>query len=452
MTETRGIVRTAAIWFPAAPELDPVLRALESVTPQVETTRPDLLLFKASGPARYLGGEDALVEKVQAALGELGIDNARVGIADGPFAAEFAAHRRAVVAPGSSAEFLAPLPLATLDRVELTGLLLRLGIHTLGAFAQLPATDVHFRFGPDGALAHLLANGLDDRLLAPLPPPPDFEVISQLDPPVERVDAAAFVAKSMADELHDRLTHAGFTCAQVVIEARTEHGEELIRSWRHDGALSASDIADRVRWQLDGWLSGSSVEAKPTAGISVLLIRPDQLQRGADNQSALWGRSGVADARMARLLARIQGILGPDAVLTAVLGGGRDPVTRVSWVSWGEPREPRLSDAATWPGRLPNPSPATVFFDPLPVWVCDALGQPVAVNRRLALSGAPASITLERERVAVAGWAGPWPADERWWDTSAHRRRARMQLLSPDGRAWLVALESGTWWAEGTYD
>ena len=38
-----------------------------------------------------------------------------IGVADGAFAAEQAARRALIVAPGDSAAFLAPLPISTLD-------------------------------------------------------------------------------------------------------------------------------------------------------------------------------------------------------------------------------------------------------------------------------------------------------------------------------------------------
>ena len=53
--------------------------------------------------------------------------------------------------PGGTAEFLAPWSVAVLQRPELGVTLQRLGIHTLGQFAALPASDVEARFGGDAA-------------------------------------------------------------------------------------------------------------------------------------------------------------------------------------------------------------------------------------------------------------------------------------------------------------
>jgi protein ImuB len=54
--------------------------------------------------------------------------------------------------------------------------------------------------------------------------------------------------------------------------------------------------------------------------------------------------------------------------------------------------------------------------------------------------------------LAVTAWAGPWPADERWWDPRAGCRRARFQLVTEDGSAWLAAVQDGRWLIEARYD
>src|SRR5690606_21507364 len=52
-------------------------------------------------------------------------------------------------------------------------------------------------------------------------------------------------------------------CGRLQVAARTDDGTELVRTWRTDlggwGALAAARITDRIRWQLDGWLTASAV-------------------------------------------------------------------------------------------------------------------------------------------------------------------------------------------------
>jgi len=77
----------------------------------------------------------------------------------------------------------------------------------------------------------------------------------------------------------------------------------------------------------------------------------------------------------------------------------------------------------------------------------------VRVDRRGAMNGRPARLSVESGPwQEVVSWAGPWLADERWWDATSHRRRARLQLQTAEGRAHLLVLESQRWWLEASYD
>jgi protein ImuB len=52
----------------------------------------------------------------------------------------------------------------------------------------------------------------------------------------------------------------------------------------------------------------------------------------------------------------------------------------------------------------------------------------------------------------VTAWTGPWPVAERWWDPDQARRLVRFQMVTDEGRAYLLALEGGRWQVEGVYD
>jgi protein ImuB len=377
-----------------------------------------------------------------------------IGVADGRFAATLAAGLGAIVAPGQSAAFLADFPVAVLERPELGDLLVRLGIRTLRQLATLPTADVLARFGPEGAMAQRLAQGLDERPLAGREPPPDLVVSMELDPPVDRVDTAAFAARTLAQELHERLVRIGMAYHRVRIEAETEHGEHLSRLWCHDGPFSPADVAERVRWQLDGWLSGTSV-ARPTAGLTLLRLLPDEVVPDQGRQLGFWGGEAGIDERTARALARVQGLLGPEAVVTAVLVGGRGPEEQVRLVPWGTAGPGGRPDitAPPWPGKVPPPAPAIVHGRSLVAEVVDDDGRSIEVTGRGLESAVPARLSVAGGPwIEVVAWAGPWPADERWWDPAAHRRRARLQVVLADGSAHLLALEAGCWGVEATYD
>jgi protein ImuB len=94
-----------------------------------------------------------------------------------------------------------------------------------------------------------------------------------------------------------------------------------------------------------------------------------------------------------------------------------------------------------------------VLPQPLGAVVLDAGGTPVGVSARLELTGEPARLLIENgPAVEIAGWAGPWPVDERWWAPVEARRRARFQVAVADGRAFLLFLAAGHWAVEAIYD
>jgi len=491
--------------------------------PDVEVVEPGVCAFGARGPARYFRGETALATRIIAALadpsapGQVGEGGSqvRVGVADGLFAALLAArghehgikepdHPVTVVPPGGTPGFLAAQPVSVLAsqnpaglagqdqsrqdqsrqdqsrqdqahkdrtrqdqarqdqaRQDLASLLARLGLGTLGDFAALPARDVASRFGDPGERAHRLARGLDSRPLATKPPPADLSVTQKFDPPEPRAEPVVFAAKALAEKLHDGLAARGLTCVRVQVTATWADGQESSRRWRHDGLLSAAAVAERVRWQLDGWqpagehnqqpAAGHNHEHYPEGGIATLQLIPDQVVRATGQQLALWGETTVSD-RVARAALRIQALLGHEAVLRPVTGGGRNVDDQVTATPFGEKAEPHLPGGRPWPGRVMGPAPGLVFPAAREAAVTDDKGNPVTVSGRCELSGAPARLAIHNEPPRrVTGWAGPWPLSERWWDPAAARRRARFQLATDDGRAWLAVVEGGRWLVEAGY-
>lgn len=427
-----------------------VARAVERFTPRVVLDRPGRCDFPTRGPARYFGGDDALADLVRDAvrdgLGEDGAD-VRVGIADGVFTARLAARRQRIVPKGASAEFLAPWPVSTLGDDDLASLLVRLGLPTLGAVAALPPDAVLARFGTEGRRFHELARGIDPGPPVLVTPPPDLVEQTELDPPADRVDQAAFAAKELADRLCARLAERGLGCTRVMIEAETEHGERFTRCWRHDNALTPGALAERVRWQLDGWVTTGAT----TAGVAVLKLIPEEVVPADGRQLGFWGGDQAAHERADRALARVQGMLGYDAVVTAVVQGGRTPVEQVRFVPWGEPREEQLPSDAAWPGALPAPFPSRVFDPPVAAELLDADGEPVAITGRGEQRHAPAHVRSKVVTGAVTGWAGPWAHDVRWWDHRTHQRCVRYQLLVGD-IACVAVVSGGTAAIEAIYD
>ena len=437
---------------------EPVAAAVEELAVGVEIIRPGVVAVPARGPASYFKGEEQAAERLIDQVADRTGAECQVGVADGLFTAILAARRGLLVPPDKSQDFLNPLSVRELHRpaeghhrADLVDLLRRLGLRTLGAFAALPEKDVSARFGADAVLAHRLARGQQERPPARRRPPPDLTVTEALDPPVERVDAAAFVARTLAERFHAGLATHGLACTRLGINATTANGEERTRVWRAAEPLTPGGIADRVRWQLDGWLT--STDGRPSAGIITLSLEPVEVVEGHTLQLDLWRGEGRAEAdeRAGRAMVHVQGLLGPDAVVTPVLGGGRDPGEEVRLVPWGDERSPTHDPDPPWPGRLPSPSPSTVLAKPLPAKVFDAEGRPVDISARHELTGRPCQVSVDGGAPRrVHAWAGPWATDARWWTNPC--RRARLQVLLEEQTALLLVLSEERWTVEGIYD
>ncbi|GAA1976294.1 DNA polymerase Y family protein [Catenulispora subtropica] len=457
-----GLVLYARDEAAEARAFEPVLAVLAEYTPRFEVVRPGLAALPLDAPARYFGGEDLVVRGIRDRIGELGV-GAGVGVADGVFAAALAARSDTRVVPGRTAEFLAPFPTSVLELPELVEPLGRLGVPTLGRLAGLPADAVAGRFGADGVAAHRLARGLDARPPAPLRQGPDLSVEAVFDPPADGSERIVFAAKALADELHTVLAQAGVAGVRVAVEIHGAAGagaepEVSYRLWRHEGLLSSTAVAERVRWQLSGWqttLQGkqeSGLEAGADHGITRLRLIPDHLIPARGVQPGLWGADEAPD-RIARAAERLQAMYGPDAVTLPAGRGGRTPLDQGVRTPYGDlPPDP--AEAAPWPAALPAPAPADVPRSPRPAEVADRDGVPVTVSGRLRVSAPPAELVLPgtRERLRILAWAGPWPLTERWWEPAAAVRQARFQVVTDDGRAWLLAVRDGAWLVEAVYD
>ena len=440
---------------------EPVIASIEALTPGVQVLRPGMCAIRSRGPARYYGSERAAGLALAGVLGDLGIRNTRIGIADGPFAAEQAARAADpvhIVPEGGSAEFLSSLPIGLLGDPTLVTLLRRLGIQTLAGFAALPVTDVRDRFGEPAAWLHSLASGADARPVAARTPPPDLDVMIDFEPPLDRIDQVTFGVRSAADDFINALTRVKLVVTAIRIEVDTEEGDVSERNWLHPRSFTPSDVVDRVRWQLQG---AGEVDSGLRSGITRVRLVPEAVDAIGNHEVGLFG-SGH-DERIHHGLSRVQSMLGHGAVLTAAVGGGRTLSDRQRLVAWGDPIDAPTGAVARpvsspWPGRLPDPAPATVFAAAHPVSVFARDGTDVQVDERGILSAAPASFAAGARTRRIAAWAGPWIVDERWWDPETGRRASRFQIVDDAGSAWLLACihkrgdGSNTWWLEAKYD
>ncbi|MBF4552960.1 Y-family DNA polymerase [Corynebacterium suicordis] len=460
-----------------------VLTSLEQVAAGVETLRPGLVAFPADSLARYYGGEDQAVELLLDAAVRMQAD-CLAGTADDVVTAVWAARRGRNIPPGQGPKFIRSLPVEEMvsepalnGSPDVVRVLRELGVRTLGEFAALPRGDVSARFGAVGAQWHRIAAGEIDRSVSPRRDVPPIEVRHEVDEPIAQTETAAFVARHVAARLHAELFAAGDACLRLAVRAYLSapagySGATMIeRMWRCREPLTEEDTAQRVRWQLEGWITrlrqqprGDSEDWDQPVGVVALELVPVETVPAGSVESALWGGPDEGIRAIRAAAGRAQALIGVHNVLRPVHRGGRAVASRVMTVPYGDEDPEEVSALMTrqWQGELLHPLPSVIgvkaggmtapsaAHPAAKVEVRNAQDEPIYVSGRGLLSHEPAYLQWGARRVEITGWAGPWPVDEQWW--ARGKRYARMQVATADPPgAFLLVSRDTAWRIEASY-
>lgn len=414
--------------------------AIENLVPRIEVVRPGLVFASVVGATNYYGGEMPLVEQVTKELDRVSGPGFRIGLAAGPFAARRAADLADDSTPVYVVEdddsFRSSLDISSLGKEDLAATFRWLGITTLGELSRLPRDAIVSRFGTEGLSAHRLAQG-EDRAPMVRDIPPDLAVESEFDPPLENLEQAAFITRTLSYRLMSALATEGAAPHRIVVEAEAADGNVRSRTWHSADPFNEETLAERVRWQLRAWLDHARSRSGPGIRGGVVRLRIAPADISDEGRQLALSEDAQSAAELQRSLARTQAILGDDRVLKAIPQGGRTPDERVAWYRWDEEAPlPTKDPKAPWPGRVPSPTPSLVPPEPTPLDVEWDEGMPV-------------SIRLGSRHVPVLTWAGPWRSVGRWWEGKGPANR--YQLVTSAG-AFLCEMRDGCTYLTGVYD
>ena len=341
------------------------------------------------------------------------------------------------------------------ERAALTDLLIRLGIETCGAFAALPAGQGgHPVRRRRGAGAPAGAGPVRARAVPPADPggPGRRPGVRPAAGPgghrrVRRPGAGRAVPRRGSPT-------PGWPAPGWPSPPVTERGATLSRVWRcaarspppppPTGSAGSSTAGSPQAGEQPGDDDDTGPGRSPCSGWS----RWRRSVPGASS-SGLWGSDGQDDQRAGWAFARVQGMLGPESVLSPVLSGGRGAGGPDHAVPWGDEKVSARDPAAPWPGALPAPSPARLAAaDARRSPCCDDDRRPGAGHRpRPAHRRRPPGWASDADRRSIVAWAGPWVLDEQLVAgdrvTDPPRYRARLQLVAegPTGgpRCWCAS-------------
>jgi protein ImuB len=404
---------------------------------------------------------------------------AGVGIADGRATARIAAGmalrcgEAVLVGPGEDATWLAPLPLAALDRARdascaeadenrrgwsaVVDRLGRLGVGTLGDFAAMPVDEIASRLGKIAAQMWHLAAGRDRTPLRSCSVPQEYVEGTRLEYGVTSIEALLFLVRGLLDRIMSRLALASLSCSGLTAAFTLEDGS---RTERAVGVLAPTRDVKTLTM-----LVRTAIEAAPPpAAIEAVQLTalPD---RARADQLDLFRPAGPPPAQLATTLARLAAMCGDRKVGRAVPPPGHRPdafglVPFVTSASNGmhSSAVPRARQPTA--GAVTAPDPADEAAPPL-VGSCATLALRAIRPPRVAqvfLSGG--RITYVRA-AGLGGRAvvtsGPWRIDAEWWCESPCRRDYYDVQLSDGGvyrlfRDLAATGAQSSWFVDGCYD
>jgi nucleotidyltransferase/DNA polymerase involved in DNA repair len=216
-----------------------VLDVLGALCPFVEPVRLGLCTLPLRGPSRFFGGDEAVFAAVRQSVRDVLGREVSLGVAEGLFCAELAARQETVVPSGETTAFRRRQPLAALGHKELTTTGRRLGLHTVGDFADLDAARVAERFSAVVRVLQRVARGE----LAELPGQRDTRLAARLrsargDDVVGDEQVSFFGQRSAGDDRAQAAAH----------RVRHRLGPEGVLVARLRGGRAPEDRATLTPW------------------------------------------------------------------------------------------------------------------------------------------------------------------------------------------------------------
>jgi len=375
---------------------------LQTFTPNVEpaTGDPGVFWLDARGLDRLFPSLDDWARKIRDAVTEAGL-RAAVVVGFSRFGSyALARGRRGVLVLRDVAQERDAARAVPLDRLRMPPVareaLAKLGVATVGRFADLPADGVGTRFGSDVLRLHRLASG---DLVVPLRPHrPDHPAVRRviLDDPEEGVAAILAIVAREIEPLLDEVGGKGHALQQLELGFRFERlGEHVEPIVPASPTLSPKLVMELVRLRLE------ALRKLPDRVVEILVMARETA--ATERQRQLFADRKRRDLDAAnRALARVRARLGGDAVVHARPANGHLPEARFAWAPFEAVVEARPAGAGE--PRLVR----RIHVDPLPLPPRERHEPDGWMLRGL-------------EQGPVVRVQGPYLVSGGWWNRPVHR-------------------------------
>lgn len=229
------------VFLPGRPERyrelsQQVMAIFADYTPLVEPISLDEAFLDVTASAAALGDGEAIGRRIKSrVVDEVGLI-VSVGVAANKLCAKVASDLRkpdafVVVAPGSEAEFLAPLPIRRLWGVgpSAQAALADYGVTTIGQLAAMPASTLRRRLGRHGGDLAARARGIDPSPVVPWQQPKSIGHEHTFERDTVDIRQLEATLLDVADSVASRLRRHGLAAGSVQLKLRYEGFETLTR-------------------------------------------------------------------------------------------------------------------------------------------------------------------------------------------------------------------------------
>jgi protein ImuB len=397
-----------------------------------EGDRPESLLVDVTGCGPFFGGERGLAEQAIALLDERRYA-ARAGLADTVglawAASRVVGQRIVIVSAGDGEAWLSRRPTAALRLDPKTlATLDGLGLRTVGDVLRLPRAELPSRFGPRLLQRIGQALGTIPEAVEPIRPPVPLAVRWSGETPLTDRPSIAAVLTRLVGRLVSRLpAWEGVTALSCGFDDRPPL---VVRS--ASPARSAERLASLVALALDREPPPREVGSVVVTAETVRLPPPDRTD-------LFGGRTDAERERLfARLVERLAGRLGEDAVTRPALVGEHLPERSVEALPLPAPAPPpQRARNVTALGTRP------ILLLPVP--------EPVEVVA-VYPDGPPHRLTRRGRTNPLVSAIGP-ERIEAGWEDAPEARRDYWRVETDDAeRLWLFRCRrSGRWFLHGLF-
>jgi len=421
-------------------------------SPRVEEVQFECALGFAvdlSGTEKLLGSTERIVGKLREQAQAMGISISVAASCNFHTALCWAkAHVGAKVIPaGEEKKTLAPIPVdvlaLTLDQSVTFSLW---GIHTLGALAALPQTELVARLGQEGKRLHQLARGEHPHLLKPVEYEFALKEEIEFEAGVESLDSVMFVLSPMLQQLAVRAEGRALALATVTVECGLEGGARHARTVRPVlPTIDHEALLKLIHLDLIANPPGAAVVAMK---VSAETNRPSRAQLG------LFSPQFPEPMRLEVTLARLAAVVGSaERVGTPELvDSHRRDGFRVG--HFAEPKEPTLARkerALEWGTRSVENIRRVENTQRVGIRVL----RPAEAVYVQAHGGRPQQFVFRSEQYLVMECYGPWSASGDWWGVEKWAREQwDVVASSRSGRPLCCQLSSfaAMWAVEAVFD